>query len=255
MKRSTKRLNACVAAAALGLAAQCVNAGLITLGEQILNGDFGTNLAPSLASWTTVGVNARAASDTINTSTGAAGFNSFFTDAFAVLGDSTGTITAGGSGPTNGLMQLSQSFILPATVGLDTVTSYTLALSFLAAFDGVDTATAFFDLFSADLGANLVSWSSNADLGSTSTFSATLSGLAPGTYTISYSLTETNVVGGPSQGDTNTGAGVDKVSVSATALVEDRASVLRVPEPGILALMAGGLIGIGATRRRRGNAA
>lgn len=253
LKRSDAKRMAWLAGVAMVFAGQSVHATLIPLGEQILNGDFGTNATPSLTSWTASQVNARDSADTINTSTGASGFDGFFTSAFAVLGDSSGAI---GNGPTNGSMTLSQSFNLPATIGLQTVTSYSLAVSFQAAFDGMDTAAAFVDLFSADLGTNLISWNSDANLGSSANFSTTLSGLLPGSYAISYLLTEVNTPGGSSAGDTNTAAGIDNVSVRATAVVPDAVvPTAVVPEPGILALLTAGLIGMGATLRRQGSAA
>ena len=63
--------------------------------EFIVNGEFGTNASPSLSSWTTANTaNARASTNTINTSGGNAGFlvgsTGYFTSSFAVLGDVSG---------------------------------------------------------------------------------------------------------------------------------------------------------------------
>src|SRR3989338_2535712 len=114
------------------------HAATVNIGELIDNGEFGTDGSPTLTDWSTTGtVNARASTDTINTSTGNAGFNSFFTDSLAVLGDTSGTIAGA---PDSGDSTLSQTFTLPALQSGDNVSSYDLTISFLTAFDGVGGA-------------------------------------------------------------------------------------------------------------------
>lgn len=86
--------------------------------EFIVTGEFGTNAAPSLASWT-VGAgataNARPSTNAINALGGNAGFNSFFSGgAFAVLGDASGAI---GGAPAKGSHSISQTLALPSISG------------------------------------------------------------------------------------------------------------------------------------------
>ena len=79
--------------------------------------------------------------------TGNVGFDSSFTDAFAVIGDNAGcggTASIAGD-PTNGINSISQSFALPAIVG-----SYDLSISFKSAFDGRSDPNAT-DTFTATL--------------------------------------------------------------------------------------------------------
>src|SRR3989338_4766669 len=106
----------------LALSPFAADAATVNIGEIIDNGEFGTNATPTLTDWTTtVTVNARASTDTINTSGGNAGFNSFFTSAFATLGDTSGTIAGA---PDDGTHTLSQTFTLPTLQSGDQVESY-----------------------------------------------------------------------------------------------------------------------------------
>src|SRR5207245_6446950 len=91
------------------------HAGAIPIGQQILNGEFGTDATPSLTSWTTSGTaNARPSTDALNTSGGNAGFNTFFTSSFAALGNDAGDISAT---PFMGTHYIRHTFILPAISG------------------------------------------------------------------------------------------------------------------------------------------
>jgi hypothetical protein len=91
------------------------HASAIPIGQQIVNGEFGNNTTPSLTGWTTAGTaNARPSTDALNTSTGNAGFNTFFASSFAALGDDAGAISGS---PFAGTHSISQTFVLPAISG------------------------------------------------------------------------------------------------------------------------------------------
>lgn len=240
---NTNRLRVMQIAAAAGLMSAVVPAlaGLISLGEQINNGNFQAALSPA---WTVTGsAEIRPSGSTINTSTGNAGFDSFFDSAFAVLGDDGLAI---GGIPTAGTSSISQTFILPSTVGGETVLSYDLTISFETAFDGIDSASVTGDIFSASFGTTtLFSQNSNAfpPQAVNDPFNATITGLAPGTYTLTFTLDESGIIIDPTNTNfTNTAAGIDNVSVIAVA---------RVPEPSTLALLGVALAGAGLTRLRR----
>lgn len=212
---------------------------IVLLGEQIADGDLS-----SLATWTVSGsVTPNGPGSTINTSGGNAGFNDFFSSTFATLGDTAGAI---GGPPVLGASTLSQTFTLAGTLNGSSVSSYDLGISFFAVFDGDDSSSSTKDVFSVSLnGITLFSLDSGAlpDCAvSTSCtdsqiaydpFTSTLTGLAPGTYTLTFSLVESDVPGGLNI--TNTAAGVDNISVIATA---------HIPEPGTLALLGLGLFGL-----------
>lgn len=221
-------------------AAQASSADSVeVLGEQIIDGGYS-----SLASWTVSGsVTSSGPGSTINTSGGNAGFDGLFDSSFATLGDTSGAI---GGPPVIGVSTLSQTFILPDTVGGGSVASYDLEIGFLSVFDGDDSSSAVVDVFSASLNGITLFSQDSAPLPDCAIstgcpnsqvvndpFSTTLVGLAPGTYTLTFTLSETAVAGGGNI--TNTAAGVDNVSVIATA---------HVPEPGTLALLGLGLFGL-----------
>lgn len=214
---------------------------MVSLGEQITDGSL-----ISLASWDVSGsVIGRNAADLINITGGNAGFNSFFDSGFASLGDSAGAI---GGAPTSAVSTLSQTFTLLDSVSGGAVASYELDISFMSVFDGDDSPAAA-DVFTVTLnGTTLFSQTSlplpdcvpnaacvNNQL-ENDPFALTLSGLTPGTYTLTFALTE---IGGPTS---NTAAGVDNISVIATA---------HVPEPSTLALLGLGLLGVAQARRLR----
>lgn len=230
----------------------------IPVGELIANGGFQTSTGTvSLSGWTGVGTtNGRASTNAINTSGGNAGFNSFFTSAFAVLGDSSGAI---GGAPDAGTHSLSQTFELPSFLQDVAIASYDLQISFWTAFDGRDDNTAAttgprLDRFAADLsgislfaqdslifpsGAPSVNSANNQWVNAP--FSATLLGMAPGFYTLTFSLFEDN---GTGVRFTNTAAGIDNVSVVGTA------HAVPVPEPSTLLLLGGGLTALALFGRR-----
>ena len=233
------------------------SAAPINLGNVIVNGGFGNALTNG---WTTTGVvNRRAETDTINISGGNAGFNGFFPNGtttnpneFAVLGDASGLI---GGNSDSGISTLSQTFTLSSTIAQGTVESYDLRIRFRTVFDGRDEGDtpAGEDIFLATLSAlQLFSQSSTIFPNGTpavasannqlenDTFNALFTGLLPGTYTLTFSLNESASTA-TDGGVTNTAAGVDGVSVNATANL--------VPEPSTLALVGAALVGL--TLRRR----
>ena len=229
--------------------------------EFIVNGEFGTNASPSLSSWTTANTaNARASTNTINTSGGNAGFlvgsTGYFTSSFAVLGDVRGRI---GGPPRGGTSTLSQAFSLPAADGDRQVTSWNLTVSFRTAFDGKydsEEDDGEPDRFWATLTGvtgNLFTQKSNdspafpdcgpsitcASTQKTLSFNTLYAGLLPGPYTLTFSLFEA------SGSDTNTAAGIDSVSALGAA------NLAPVPEPTTLLLWGTTAAGLGGLAWRR----
>jgi hypothetical protein len=231
-------------------------------GELIQNGGFGTNATPSLQNWTkalnsapstTPAINARASTDTINTSTGNAGFNSAFTSAFAVLGDQTGTITPAGDTAT-GDLALTQQITLAASYNAQLVVAYDLVLSFASVFDGLDTSGTADDSFRVTLldetfnevytlsinsggfpvgQYTTVNLFDAQDVSGQTVFS--INGVLPGIYHLQFRVVEA------SSTLTNTAAGIDNVTLSGT---------MYTPEPGLLSLLGVGLGALGWSRRR-----
>ncbi|GEM_PF-2897731 len=219
-------------------------ADALPLGEQIINGAFGSNASPSLSGWTASGTaNARASTDAINIGTGNAGFDDFFGSSFAVLGDSSGNI---GGADDSGTHFISQTFILPDIAG-----SYDITVRFNSVFDGddrdninqVDLFTVFLNStqllsqnsFSLpDCGPSNSPACANSQLAQ-NPFSLNVLGLAGGTYTLKFQLAENN------NAQTNTAAGIDNVSVTG---VSNLAATAAVPEPSPLLLIGAGAAGI-----------
>ncbi len=182
-------------------------------------------------------------------------FSTTHTNGFAVLGDNGGNSNnVIGSQPDSGVSAISQWFTLPATINGSAVDSYDLSISFLTAFDGFDTAPTLTDLFSVTLNAAvLVSDSFAGTQIDHNMASLALTGLAPGTYTLAFTLSEAvDPPPGQSRLATNTAVGIDSVSVLATANISDsRSQVNPIPEPATFALFGTAIAVLGLFRRRR----
>jgi hypothetical protein len=245
----------------------------IPVGELIANGGFHTSTSTStstflLENWNGTGTfHGRASTNAINTNLGNQGFNGFFSSTFAVLGDTGGTTSASaaiGGAPNAGTHSLFQIFELQAILDDLAIASYDLQISFRTVFDGRHDNTATTtnprpDRFSAQLsgpnGVALTLFSQNSlnfpsgvpAAGSANNqlvndpFSATLLGLTPGFYTLSFTLFEDN---GTGVRFTNTAAGIDNVSVIGTA------HAVPVPEPSTWLLLGSGLTALALMGRR-----
>ena len=259
-RRCRRLVGSTVLATIAFIAAGAAQALTVSVGEQIMNGDFGTS-AGTLTGWTMSGtVHTRAVTDAINAGGGNnnqsgvfdRGLSSsdvafFSTDAFAVFGDTSGTIfsTGGNNAPNSGTHTLSQSFTLDSTIGGDQVTSYDLDINIQSAFDGTTGTSA--DIFQATLIlpdlTTVILFSQAHSSTSSGQFSndpyaMMLLGMLPGDYTLEFSLVEQDQNGN----NTTTAAGIDNVSIMAEATL--------VPLPAAAYLFGSGLLGLAGLARR-----
>jgi hypothetical protein len=249
--KSVRSILKSLAAGIAFAAATSASALVIPLGQVILNGGFETG-GGSLANWTPSGsANPRGPGNIINTATGNAGFNSFFTSNFAAVGSAP---NAGiGGNPNQGVSQIAQSFFLPDVINGRDVIDYTLQIVYTTVFDGRDNMPLANDIFAVVLtGTTLLTNTPSNNLptcGPTTqpacpnqqietNFSTSLVNVAAGTHTLRFTLSE---LSGP---QTNTSAGIDNVSILAFATV-------LVDEPAILGLLAVGAFPLFAASRRR----
>lgn len=256
-----------IASLGISLAA---GAATVFVGEVVNNGEFGTDGAPSLSGWTLgstgASPNARASTNAINTAVGNSGFNSFFGSAFAVLGDDADVIGDGPGGHAAAVNTISQFIVLDEEINGVETTRYDIVVSFRTVFDGKGAgAGGPVDVFSASLSSAslgpltlfLQNSSALPDCGPSpacpntqlvnNPFSASILGLAPGSYVLTFTLDESgDQLGSEAAPLTNTGAGIDGVSILATA-------TLAVPEPGTLLLLglAMAALTLGLRRRER----
>jgi hypothetical protein len=215
--------------------------------ELIQNGEFGTDTTPSLNGWAmqTGTASARASTDPLNSSTGNAGFNGFFTSSFAALGNAAGDI---GGAPFPGSSSIFQTFFVPV--------SGDMTISFRTVFDGkgeddqVDIFRAFLyhrhgtvELFSQN-SSNFPTCGPATTCDSTQLvqdpFSRTFPGLPGlevgpfGFFTLEFRLDRIGNAGDTVAG--NTAAGIDSVSAAVSS---------SVPEPDLLLLLGASFVGVG----------
>jgi PEP-CTERM motif len=245
-----------VALVAVGSAPRRAGADAI---ELITNGEFGTDSAPSLAGWNVGGVlvhpgqtegvaQARSGTDVINTSEGNAGFNGFFTSAFATLGDSDGPIGGGPNSPVI-ISSIWESFTVPSFV--DGKPVYAIDVSFDFAFNGsfsptptrsswlalIGTVPSFSPInFGASPDSDVFPDCGPAPSCPTGLFSGTVTNFfnfTPGDYAIGFRLGEI--------GPGDVALGIDNVSIEPVP----------IPEPTTLVLLGTGLVAAAVARRKR----
>jgi hypothetical protein len=198
-------------------------------------------------------VNIRSGNDTINTSTGSAGFDNFFgtsaSNKFLVLGDQSGNTTGT---PNGGLLGQFFVYYAPINVGPG---SKALSVSFDWAFDGTDTNTTALqqDFFAAGLiGGSGLSLSNLVSGGPTSWFSqllvnktspggfstgtvdTALAAVPAGNYLLAFVQYEA-----PNSTATNSAVGIDNITISA------------VPVPAAVWLLGSAMTGFGLLGRRK----
>lgn len=222
----------------------------LSIGDQIVNGSFTSDLS----SWTASGeTNRRYSTDNINQiRAGNDAFNGTFqSGGFAVLGDHS---SFGEGTPDSGTHTLSQTFSLPAIFLGNPVDSYDLTVGFITAFQGSGGVV---DNFSASLDAmTLFSQTSSAfpscgpnnsstcqhDPLVNNPFTALITGLQPGLYTLTFALVENSPPRGePQNNDGNTFAGIDSVYVTGNANIS---TPPYVSEPMSVLLLGAGLLGL-----------
>jgi PEP-CTERM motif len=249
-----------VAALAISTAA---GAASIPIGDVVTNGAFGTDAAPSLAGWTLTSTgaspNAQPSTAPVNTLGGNAGFNGFFSSAFALLGNDSAASIGGVPGAHEAATNaISQFFVLPEEIDGVEVMSYDVTISFRSVFDGKDSPLGSDpkDQFITSLDGITLTAQNSAplpDCGPATTcpdaqitadpYVVSLFGLAPGSHLLTFTLFETaDALGAEAAPLTNTAAAIDDVSATAIA---------NIPEPGVLALLGLGFAGLAARRRRR----
>ncbi len=200
-------------------------------------------------------VNVRRADNTINTSIGSSGFDSFFAPSssgnkFLVLGDRAGAI---GGVPNGSLLGEAFAYAIPFAIGAG---GASVDISFDWAFDGFDTSTSLFqqDRF-------LVGLVGGNNLGMTNVLSgdpvtllaqlllnqASPAGYSSGNFTQTVNAPQGNYLLAFLHLEANSALG----NVTNSAVGIDNISATVVPVPAALPLLATALLGMGVIRRRK----
>jgi len=218
----------------------CLNSPCTSIPEGLPSGTKGnSNIGPGPAGANTApdNSNVRRGDNTINTSTGVNGFDSFFSatsaNRFLVLGDDTNTAIDGS--PNNGQSFMRIPFAIP--VGL---TSATVVFSWAferqdgAAADDTFTAhilnsagTALVTLLSRTTGSATAGYGTGSFAGSWGPGTS----FAPGSYYVEFRLQEQTA-----NATTQSALGIDSITV--TAVPEPNAVLLMLAGCGVLALFA-----------------